>query len=133
MIDDDMVASFEELQVVPVAEREIESVEDRKHVHDVLDAMPGTLRVPLVMRDMDELSYDEIAAALRPGRLRVRHDGDSPVVKIDTDIVRIVTSLILGAGALAFGLSFGFGTRNIVRNIAAGFYARKILVIGRPA
>jgi len=53
-------------------------------------------------------------------------------LKIDTDIVRIVTSFILGAGALAFGLSFGFGTRDIVRNIAAGFYARKILVIGRP-
>jgi hypothetical protein len=42
-----------------------------------------------------------------------------------------VTSFVLGAGALAFGLSFGFGTRDIVRNIAAGFYARKILVIGR--
>lgn len=27
----------------------------------MLDAMPGTLRIPLVMRDMDELSYDEIA------------------------------------------------------------------------
>jgi len=53
-------------------------------------------------------------------------------LKIDTDIVRIVTSFILGAGALAFGLSFGFGTRDIVRNIAAGFYARKILTIGRP-
>ncbi|MEP6715237.1 MAG: hypothetical protein ABJC09_06665, partial [Terriglobia bacterium] len=37
-----------------------------------------------------------------------------------------------GAGALAFGLSFGLGTRDIVRNIAAGFYAKKILVIGRP-
>lgn len=52
-------------------------------------------------------------------------------LKIDTEIVRIVTSFILGAGALAFGLSFGLGTREIVRNVAAGFYARKILVIGR--
>jgi small-conductance mechanosensitive channel len=53
-------------------------------------------------------------------------------LKIDTEIVRIVTSFILGAAALAFGLSFGFGTRDIVRNIAAGFYVRKILTIGRP-
>ncbi len=53
-------------------------------------------------------------------------------LKIDTEIVRIVTSFILGAAALAFGLSFGIGTRDIVRNIAAGFYVRKILVIGRP-
>jgi len=71
-IDDDTVASFEELQVAPVADREIETVEDRKRVHDVLDAMPGTLRVPLVMRDMDELSYDEIAVALGIGLSAVK-------------------------------------------------------------
>jgi hypothetical protein len=32
---------------------------------------------------------------------------------------------------LAFGLSFGFGTRDVVRNVTAGFYVRKILVIGK--
>ena len=53
-------------------------------------------------------------------------------LKIDTDIVRIVTSFILGGAALAFGISFGLGTRDIVRNLAAGFYARKILVVGKP-
>jgi hypothetical protein len=53
-------------------------------------------------------------------------------LKIDTDIVRIVTSFILGGAALAFGLSFGLGTRDIVRNLAAGFYVRKVLVVGRP-
>lgn len=53
-------------------------------------------------------------------------------LKIDTDIVRIVTSFILGGAALAFGLSFGLGTRDIVRNLTAGFYVRKLLIIGRP-
>jgi hypothetical protein len=53
-------------------------------------------------------------------------------LKIDTDIVRIVTSFILGGAALAFGLSFGLGTRDIVRNLAVGFYARKVLVVGKP-
>jgi small-conductance mechanosensitive channel len=53
-------------------------------------------------------------------------------LQIDTAIVRIVTSIILGGAALAFGLSFGFGTREIVRNITAGFYARKVLEIGKP-
>jgi hypothetical protein len=53
-------------------------------------------------------------------------------LQIDTAIVRIVTSILLGGAALAFGLSFGFGTREIVSNIAAGFYARKVLQIGRP-
>lgn len=52
-------------------------------------------------------------------------------LKIDTDIVRIVTSFLLGGAALAFGLSFGLGTRGIVRNLAAGFYARKLLVVGK--
>jgi small-conductance mechanosensitive channel len=53
-------------------------------------------------------------------------------LKIDTDIVRIVTSFVLGGAALAFGLSFGLGTRDLVRNIAAGFYARKVLAVGKP-
>jgi len=52
-------------------------------------------------------------------------------LKIDTDIVRIVASFVLGGAALAFGLSFGLGTRDIVRNVAAGFYARKLLVVGQ--
>ncbi len=53
-------------------------------------------------------------------------------LRIDTEIVRIVTTLVLGGAALAFGLSFGLGTRDIVRNIAAGFYVRKIVEVGKP-
>ena len=53
-------------------------------------------------------------------------------LRIDTDIVRIVTSFVLGGAALAFGLSFGLGTRDITRNIIAGFYARKIFRPGDP-
>lgn len=52
-------------------------------------------------------------------------------LKIDTQMVRIVTCFVLGAGALAFGLSFGLGTRDIVRNLVIGFYTRKFLVIGK--
>ena len=32
---------------------------------------------------------------------------------------------------LAFGLSFGLGTRGITRSIVAGFYARKTFEMGR--
>ncbi len=53
-------------------------------------------------------------------------------LKIDTEIVRIVTTIVLGGFALAFGLAFGLGTRSIVRNLAAGFYARKLFEVGRP-
>ena len=53
-------------------------------------------------------------------------------LKIDTDIVRIVTSFVLGGAALAFGLAFGLGTRDIIKNVAAGFYVRKVLTMGKP-
>jgi small-conductance mechanosensitive channel len=52
-------------------------------------------------------------------------------LKIDTGMIRIVSSFVLGAGALAFGLAFGLGTREIVRSIVTGFYARKLLAVGK--
>lgn len=52
-------------------------------------------------------------------------------LKIDTEMVRIVTSFVLGAAALAFGISFGFGTRDVIQNVTAGFYLRKFLKMGR--
>jgi small-conductance mechanosensitive channel len=51
-------------------------------------------------------------------------------LKIDTGMVRIVTSFVLGAVALGFGLAFGVGTWDVVRNIATGFYTRKLLAVG---
>lgn len=47
-------------------------------------------------------------------------------LKIDTEIVRIFTACALGAMGIAFGLSMGLGSRDITRNILAGFYARKV-------
>jgi hypothetical protein len=52
-------------------------------------------------------------------------------LKIDTEMVRIVTSFVLGAAALGFGLAFGLGTRDVVRNIVTGFYTRKLLAVGK--
>ncbi|MGC2184048.1 MAG: hypothetical protein WA637_12260, partial [Terriglobales bacterium] len=52
-------------------------------------------------------------------------------LKIDTEMVRIVTSFLLGGAALAFGMSFGLGTRDAVRNMVAGLYARKFLKMGK--
>ena len=52
-------------------------------------------------------------------------------LKIDTQMIRIVTGFVLGAWALAFGLAFGLGTRDIVRNIVVGFYTRKFFSIGK--
>ncbi len=52
-------------------------------------------------------------------------------LQIDTEIVRLVTSALLAGFALAFGLSFGLGSRDITRNILAGFYARKTFEVGK--
>jgi small-conductance mechanosensitive channel len=51
-------------------------------------------------------------------------------LRINTDIIRIVTVCVLSGVALAFALSFGLGTRDITRNILAGFYARKVFRVG---
>lgn len=51
-------------------------------------------------------------------------------LRINTEIIHIVTSFILGGAALGFGISFGLGTRDIIRNITAGFYTRKFLQTG---
>ena len=51
-------------------------------------------------------------------------------LRFDTDMVRIVTICTLSGLALAFGLSVGMGTRDITRNLMAGFYARKIFSPG---
>jgi len=53
-------------------------------------------------------------------------------LRFDTDMVRIVTVCGLSGLALAFGLSVGLGTRDITRNVMAGFYARKIFSPGDP-
>jgi uncharacterized integral membrane protein len=46
-------------------------------------------------------------------------------LKIETEIVRSIAIVLLAGGALGFALTFGLGTREVTRNIVAGFYARK--------
>jgi RNA polymerase sigma-70 factor (ECF subfamily) len=60
------------LQEKPQAEVLLEQMEERDQIKSVLDRLPETLRVPLVMCDMDELSYEEIASALRLGLSAVK-------------------------------------------------------------
>lgn len=51
-------------------------------------------------------------------------------LQIDTEIIRVVTAAVLAGMALAFGLAFGLGSRDVTRNILAGFYARKTFEMG---
>ncbi len=51
-------------------------------------------------------------------------------LKVDTEMIRLFSMTLLAAFALAFGISFGFGSRDAMRNIVAGFYVRKTFRIG---
>ncbi len=53
-------------------------------------------------------------------------------LRIDTDIIRIVSACLLAGIALAFGLSFGLGSREITKNLLAGFYVKRNLRVGDP-
>lgn len=43
------------------------TLSDRDRIARTLEALPDTLRVPLILRDLDDLSYEEIAANLNIG------------------------------------------------------------------
>ncbi|MGH9695564.1 MAG: RNA polymerase sigma factor [Bryobacteraceae bacterium] len=71
-IEDGAVEESEQFQVPPTAHRDFEAMDDRARIAAILESLPSTLRIPLVMRDMDELSYDEIASSLRIGLSAVK-------------------------------------------------------------
>jgi len=51
-------------------------------------------------------------------------------LKIDTDLIKAVVLVFLGGLSMALALSFGLGSREVTRNLVAGFYARKLFRIG---
>lgn len=48
-------------------------------------------------------------------------------LRIDTGIIRMVVLVLLAAVAVAIALSFGLGTRDVTRNLVAGFYVRRLV------
>ena len=66
-LDDQAAAAENGMQVPPSAETRVASRDQRVVIEHILDSMPETLRIPLVMRDADEMSYQEIADALEIG------------------------------------------------------------------
>ena len=63
---------FDELRVEPEVSRRLESAGDREWIDSILQSLPAKLRIPLIMRDMDELSYEEIAVSLNVGLSAVK-------------------------------------------------------------
>ena len=60
------------MQTAPNAEIDLQSAGDREHIMHALDAMSDALRIPLMLRDGDGLSYDEIATQLGLGLSAVK-------------------------------------------------------------
>jgi RNA polymerase sigma-70 factor, ECF subfamily len=67
-----VLEDVDEFRVEPEAGRRLESLEARARIDAILNSLPATLRIPLIMRDMDDLSYEEIAAALNVGLSAVK-------------------------------------------------------------
>ena len=53
-------------------EKDLESFDERRRIARVLDAMSSTLRVPLLLRDLDGMTYQEIAEQLDIGLSAVK-------------------------------------------------------------
>ena len=63
-VEDPALEAEAELAVAAEADARVQARDQRQAIRAVLDELPDTLRVPLVMRDLDGLSYQEIADEL---------------------------------------------------------------------
>lgn len=63
-IEEPEVDEFDQLKVQATAEQLAGAISDRQLISAILDSMSSTLRIPLVLCDMDELSYEEVAQSL---------------------------------------------------------------------
>lgn len=66
-VQDAALESEPDLQVEAEAERRVETADERALVREVLESLPDTVRIPLILRDLDELSYQEISETLGLG------------------------------------------------------------------
>jgi RNA polymerase sigma-70 factor, ECF subfamily len=96
-VADPGVDEFEELQVKITAEQVAGAMGERQIISAVLDSMPSTLRIPLVLCDMDELSYEEVAQSLGIGlsaaKMRIKRARDDFRVRYEK-----VSSMVVAAG-----------------------------------
>ena len=63
-IEDDNVYGDAAAGTQETADSHAEAMSNRQLIGKILDSMSATLRIPLVLCDADELSYEEIASAL---------------------------------------------------------------------
>jgi RNA polymerase sigma-70 factor (ECF subfamily) len=63
-IEEQHVHEFDQLKDFTTADKLAETISDQQLIGEVLDSLPSTLRIPLLLCDMDELSYEEVAQSL---------------------------------------------------------------------
>ena len=71
-VDEPALWSEEQLQIAPQAVDRIKAMTQRERLALILDRMNDTLRVPLVLREVDGYSYQEIADQLGVGLSAVK-------------------------------------------------------------
>ena len=79
-VDDSEACPTEELKTGATAEQLAEQISERALIGQLLEDMPTSLRIPLLLCDMDGLSYEEIAQALEIGlsatKMRIKRARD---------------------------------------------------------
>jgi RNA polymerase sigma-70 factor (ECF subfamily) len=63
-VEEPEAGGFDQLRVQATAEHQAEVIGERELIARILNSMTETLRIPLVLCDMDELSYEEVAKVL---------------------------------------------------------------------
>ena len=63
-LEDATLEGHAAVTVAPMAQTTLQSIDDSELIIQVLDSMADTLRVPLMLRDADGFSYEEIADQL---------------------------------------------------------------------
>jgi RNA polymerase sigma-70 factor (ECF subfamily) len=63
-VEDPSLVGEPDLQSRESTERRVEARSDRERIEQILDSLTETLRVPLVLRDVDGMAYGEIADLL---------------------------------------------------------------------
>ncbi len=71
-VDDAALEGHDAMHAPATAHVDVEAAGDRERIVAVLDSMPDTLRIPLMLRDGDGMSYDEIASQLGIGLSAVK-------------------------------------------------------------
>jgi RNA polymerase sigma-70 factor (ECF subfamily) len=63
-IEEQDVHEFDQLKDLTTADDMAEVISNRQLISEVLDSIPNTLRIPLILCDMDQMSYEEVSESL---------------------------------------------------------------------